>query len=106
MDATREELKAAFKDLLQDDEFRQTVRDELGQRTARTTPAVQGFKQSIQDWLDKSFAKDDYKARNSNKNALYVVLRTKLELGNIQNLTDAQVPEARELFDRYKQLLR
>lgn len=105
MDATKEELKVAFKDLLQDPEFRQTVRDELGQRNSHTTPAVQAFKQDIQAWLDKSFAKDDYKARNGNRNALYVVLRTKLGLGNIQNLRDGQIPEARQIFDEYKHLL-
>lgn len=39
------------------------------------------------------------------QNGLYGVLRTKLKLKSMNGLTDDQVPEARELFNQYKQFM-
>jgi DNA phosphorothioation-dependent restriction protein DptG len=85
-------------------EIAQTVYE--NQKGSRTTPEVRKFKQDIENWLRDSFPNDsDRQGRNSNRSGLYAVLRTRLDLSNIQNLRDGQIPEARQIFDEYKHLL-
>lgn len=85
-------------------EIAQTVYE--NQKGSRTTHEVRKFKQDIENWLRDSFPNDsDRQGRNSNRNGLYAVLRTRLDLNSIQNLRDEQIPEARQIFDEYKHLL-
>lgn len=85
-------------------EIAQTVYED--QKSSRTTPEVRKFKQDVENWLHDCFPSDnDRQGRNSNRNGLYAVLRTRLDLNNIQNLRDEQIPEARQIFDEYKHLL-
>jgi DNA phosphorothioation-dependent restriction protein DptG len=85
-------------------EIAQAVFDD--RKGSRATPEVRKFKQEVENWLRDSFPSDnDRQGRNSNRNGLYAVLRTRLDLNNIQNLRDEQIPEARQIFDEYKHLL-
>ncbi|MCG4280883.1 hypothetical protein [Lacticaseibacillus saniviri] len=69
-------------------------------KAERSTPAVRGFKRELEQWLSQLPSND----RNANRSAVYAVIKTRIGLKSIQSLKDEQVPEARELFEQYKQL--
>ncbi|MFD1430593.1 hypothetical protein [Lacticaseibacillus mingshuiensis] len=108
MEATREELKAAFKDLLNDQDFRREMRSELSP-TGGFNPEAKAFKDDVKSELRIIYAA---KYTDGSTGAYRLVegfnsiARFILGLRSMAGLTDEQVPEARKLFEQYKQLLK
>lgn len=73
-------------------------------RSSRETVAVRTFKRDVAKWT-KEMAAETHTNFTAIQNGLYGVLRTKLKLKSMNGLTDDQVPEARELFNQYKQFM-
>lgn len=107
MEATREELKAAFKALLSDDEFRREIRSEISP-IGGLNPEAKSFKTEVKDKLQKRyeqrFGKEAYGSYKLVE-AFNTLLRYHFDLRNVSSLSDDQVPQARALFDEYTQLL-
>lgn len=72
------------------------------------TPKVQEFTNEMDKWFKDQYPGKDFdgiKVRNNAENGLKAAIKTKLQLKNILSLSDEQVAEAREIFERYKRLL-
>lgn len=107
MEATKEELKAAFKDLLSDNDFRREIRSEISP-VSGLNPEAKAFKAEVKDELRKRyeqrFGKETYGSYKLVE-AFNTLLRYHFDLRSVSSLSDDQVPQARELFDEYTQLL-
>lgn len=87
---------------LTEERVREIVCDELSTFKAdRNTPAVREFKRKLEQWLGEMPNKE----RNANRSAIYALIKTRLGLISIQKLSDEQVPEATELFEKYRNIL-
>ncbi|UWP78291.1 hypothetical protein KZR06_15895 (plasmid) [Lacticaseibacillus paracasei] len=107
MEATKEELKAAFKDLLSDNDFRREIRSEISP-VGGLNPVAKTFKAEVKDELRKRYEQRfGTEAYGSYKlvEAFNTLLRYHFDLRNVSSLSDDQVPQARELFNGYTQLL-
>lgn len=100
MEATKEELKAAFKELLSEDgDFRRDAR-ELVSSNRPLNPEARAFKHKCSEWFRTNTT--DWVGL---QNGFNVLLRVRLSLKNVQQLRDNQVPAAEKLFEGYKQLI-
>ncbi|MFT8409868.1 MAG: hypothetical protein ABF743_11065 [Schleiferilactobacillus perolens] len=92
-----------------EERIREIVREEIAKnRTNHRTPKVQEFNNEMDKWFKDQYPGKDFdgiKVRNNAENGLKAAIKTKLQLKNILSLSDEQVAEAREIFERYKHLL-
>lgn len=101
MEATKEELKAAFKDLLSDEDFRREVRAEISP-AGGFNPEARMFRAEVKEWSRTMNNTGHVSA--SLADGFNTVLRYNFNMRNVMKLADNQVPAARELFEKYKQL--
>lgn len=66
-------------------------------------PVVRQFKEDVKEWCMGHSSK----SRNwaSIQGAIYMSIKLRLDISNIANLMDDQVPAARDVFEGYKQLV-
>lgn len=78
-------------------------------KAQRNSPEVRAFNQELHAWAEKEVPGDrDYETQKKRRNLVdgfKAALKVKLNLKTINSLTEDQVPEARKLFEQYKQLL-
>lgn len=96
--------ETAWEDLIEtvkaDPQKQAELRDAFGnQNKGARFPEAMAFKREVDDWLQKHTTQ-----WNSHKQGFNALLRERFDMRNVQNMTDEQVPEARELFEQYKQL--
>lgn len=108
MEATKEELKAAFKDLLSTDpDFRRELRGS-NLLTGSLNPKAKAFKDKAREELGdlwvKQYGKDATGSHHLTE-AFNTIIRFQLKLKSVARLTDSQVPAAEKLLAEYKHLL-
>jgi hypothetical protein len=67
-------------------------------------PEAKAFRDEVKAWSRGINATAHFSA--SFVDGYNLLLRYRLQLKNVANLKDEQVPEARELFEQYKQLIK
>lgn len=70
-------------------------------RKSRDSDAVQEFRKDIARWVEQ--AKNQNVSRMAIQNGLYGAIRLKLGLKSMNALSDNQLPEAREVFEKFKE---
>lgn len=93
MQVTEEQLKVFPK------EDRAWVRETLAKQR---NPKAIALKQEIHDWAYEKYGKVGF-SWSQILNSVNVAIKLKLGLKEIRKLTDEQVPEAREAFEKYKE---
>lgn len=96
MEVTEEQLKAF------PEEERPVVRRLL---TKQSNPKAMALKQEIHDWAcSRAYADDGSQLFPWNQlvSSVNMAIKLKLNLKDIRKLTDEQVPDAKELFEKYK----
>lgn len=95
MQVTEEQLKAF------PEEDRPWVRKAL---TNQRNPKATALKQEIHDWAYEKYEKNELPFRwNDLITAVHTVIKLRLNLKNILTLTDEQAPEARAIFEKFKE---